>query len=182
MQIANCHHYPHATQPEQPAPPDRQSCPLTEGGPALTDYAPVGASKWIACHCCGRLFPAENVLRFRDHPDDALCVCCVEWLHVRSRPIVRRLYPIWQLPARLRARTTPRSPCDQDPARLTPTCLPDSSRWIAGRRPMARGRTRASVSSLTVDDVEQRLPEQEAAQVVGEEPADRFPGGGIATT
>ncbi len=45
-----------------------------------------------------------NVVRFYDHPDDALCVICVEWLHGRSRPIVRRLYPMWQVPARIRVR------------------------------------------------------------------------------
>lgn len=45
-----------------------------------------------------------NVVRFYDHPGDALCVICVEWLHSRSRPIVRRLYPIWQVPALIRVR------------------------------------------------------------------------------
>ena len=114
MQIANWHHYRHATRTEESAPLHRRSCERTEGGTALTDYPPPGAGEWVACHRCGRLFPAENVVRFCDHPGDALCVSCVEWLHARSRPIVRRLYPIWQLPAYIRARMTLGRLSDQD--------------------------------------------------------------------
>lgn len=72
----------------------------------MTDKAPA-SDTWLACHCCAKSFPAENVVRFHNHPEDALCVSCVEWLHNRSRPIARRLSPLWpgwQLPARIRAR------------------------------------------------------------------------------
>jgi uncharacterized paraquat-inducible protein A len=60
------------------------------------------ASHWVACHCCGKSFPAENLVNFADHPEDGICVVCVEWLHDRSRPIARRLNPIWQLHPRVR--------------------------------------------------------------------------------
>jgi hypothetical protein len=43
------------------------------------------------------------MVRFEYHPADALCVACVSWLYDRSRPIVRRLYPFWRLPVRIRA-------------------------------------------------------------------------------
>jgi hypothetical protein len=59
--------------------------------------------EWACCYCCGRSYPTTNMLRFRRHPSDALCVGCVAWLHDCSRPIIRRLYPIWQLPAFVRA-------------------------------------------------------------------------------
>jgi len=39
---------------------------------------------------------------------------------------------------------------------------------------------RASIAALTVDDVVQWLSVEEAAQVVGEQPAVRLPGGGVA--
>ena len=66
------------------------------------------ASHWIPCHCCGRSYPTENMVRFQRHPGDAVCVACVAWLGACSRPIVRRLYPLWQLPARVRAARTRR--------------------------------------------------------------------------
>lgn len=69
----------------------------------MTDKA-LSTCEWLPCHCCGKSFPAENVVRFHDHPDDALCVMCVEWLYGRSRPIARRLWPMWQAPARMRSR------------------------------------------------------------------------------
>lgn len=42
--------------------------PFTEGSLALTDDAP-GAGEWLACHCCGRSYAVENLVRFHDHPD-----------------------------------------------------------------------------------------------------------------
>lgn len=79
----------------------------------MTDKAPA-TRPWLPCHCCGRMFPAENLVNFHDHPDDALCVTCLEWLRSRARPIARRLYPMWQMPARIRAARTRRSlACDQ---------------------------------------------------------------------
>ena len=74
--------------------------------PALTEKRLPGAGDWVRCYCCGRSYLADHMVRFHDHPDDALCVGCVAWLHDRSRPVVRRLYPIWQLPALIRARRT----------------------------------------------------------------------------
>jgi hypothetical protein len=56
------------------------------------------------CHCCGRSFPVENMVAFHHNPGDHVCVTCIDWLDARSRPIARRLWPIWQLPARLRYR------------------------------------------------------------------------------
>jgi hypothetical protein len=47
------------------------------------------------------------MVRLHNHPDEALCVGCVAWLYDRSRPIARKLYPIWHLPARIRAWSTP---------------------------------------------------------------------------
>jgi hypothetical protein len=64
---------------------------------------PPDVGEWDSCYCCGRSYPAINMVRFHRHPGDALCVGCVTWLHGRSRPIIRRLYPIWQLPAFVRA-------------------------------------------------------------------------------
>lgn len=76
--------------------------PFTEGSLALTDDAP-GAGEWLACHCCGRSYAVENLVRFHDHPDDAVCVRCVAWLYSCSRPIVRKADPILRIPARIRA-------------------------------------------------------------------------------
>jgi len=72
----------------------------------VTDKAPATGT-WLACHCCAKWFPAENVVHFHKHPEDALCVSCVEWLHGQSRSIARRLsplWPIWHLPGRIRTR------------------------------------------------------------------------------
>jgi hypothetical protein len=85
-----------------PRPAEQYISPRADGRPTLAANTSAAGSEWVACRCCGKLFPAANVVRFRYHLDDAVCVCCVEWLHARSRPIVRRLYPIWQLPARLK--------------------------------------------------------------------------------
>jgi hypothetical protein len=74
----------------------------------VTDEA-LSAGAWLACHCCGKHFPAQNVIRFHDHPDDGLCLGCLEWLHNRGRHLARRLNPIWpgwQLPVRIRNRIT----------------------------------------------------------------------------
>jgi len=80
----------------------------------MPEDAVPAACGWADCHCCGRSYPAVNMVRFHAHPDDALCVTCVAWLSERSRPIVRRLYPVWQLPARVRAARTRRCiPTDQ---------------------------------------------------------------------
>ena len=59
-------------------------------------------SEWAPCHCCGLHYLASNMVRFECHPDDAVCVACVSWLYDRSRPIVRKLYPLWRLPGRIR--------------------------------------------------------------------------------
>jgi len=72
----------------------------------VTESALTGASDWASCHCCGKYYLAINMVRFEHHPDDALCVTCVAWLYDRSKPIFRKLYPIWELPARIRARRT----------------------------------------------------------------------------
>ena len=69
----------------------------------MADKAP-STDTWTECHCCGKWFPDINLVRFHSHPDDALCVTCVEWLRRRARPIARRLYPVWQVPARMRTR------------------------------------------------------------------------------
>jgi len=69
----------------------------------LTENALPATSHWSPCHCCGLHFLAANMVRFEYHPEDALCVACVSWLYDRSRPIVRRLYPLWRLPVRIRA-------------------------------------------------------------------------------
>jgi hypothetical protein len=73
----------------------------------VTDNESLGGGEWAPCHCCGRSYLTANMVRFQRHPDDAVCINCVSWLHDRSRPIVRKLYPTWQLPARLRALMTP---------------------------------------------------------------------------
>jgi len=62
-----------------------------------------GASQWLACRCCGKSFPAQNLVSFSKHPGEAICVRCTEWLYGRSRPIARRLSPFWQMPPRIRA-------------------------------------------------------------------------------
>jgi hypothetical protein len=63
----------------------------------------ASASHWLACHCCGKSFPAENLVNFLDHPEDVICVGCVEWLRDRSKPIARRLNPLWQVHPRIRS-------------------------------------------------------------------------------
>ncbi len=73
----------------------------------MTENALSGGRDWVPCHCCGRHYLAVNMVRFHSHPDDAVCVGCVAWLSNRSRPIVRKLHPISQLSARIRAWRTP---------------------------------------------------------------------------
>jgi hypothetical protein len=75
----------------------------TERSPALTENTLPGTSQWAPCHCCGLHYLAADMVRFEYHPDDALCVACVSWLYDCSRPIVRRLYPLWRLPGRIRS-------------------------------------------------------------------------------
>ena len=69
----------------------------------MTESALPATSQWAPCHCCGLHYLAANMVRFECHPADALCVACVSWLYDNSRPIVRRLYPLWRLPVRIRA-------------------------------------------------------------------------------
>jgi hypothetical protein len=84
------------------------SRPLTERSQALPETtSELGTAEWVACHCCGLSFPASRMVRFRNHPSDGLCVGCAEWLYACSRAIVRRAYPILQVPARIRAWMTP---------------------------------------------------------------------------
>ncbi len=71
---------------------------------------------WACCYCCGHSYLATNMVRFHRHPGDALCVSCVAWLHDCSRPIVRKLYPIWRLPAFVRAWMTAALPAAGCPA------------------------------------------------------------------
>jgi hypothetical protein len=75
----------------------------------MTENALTSARDWIPCHCCGRHYLVANMVRFELHPDDAVCIGCVAWLSHRSRPIVRKLHPIWHLSARIRAWRTPSS-------------------------------------------------------------------------
>lgn len=67
----------------------------------MTDTRDGDAREWAPCHCCGKSFPAANVVRFDKHPDDALCVGCAQWLNDRARPIARRNSPLWPRPARI---------------------------------------------------------------------------------
>jgi hypothetical protein len=73
----------------------------------MTENAPPDASDWLACRCCSRSYQAYNMVRFDRRPGDAICTTCAESLYTRSRPIHRRLHPIWPLTARIRARLTP---------------------------------------------------------------------------
>jgi hypothetical protein len=67
----------------------------------MTDTA-GDASQWAPCHCCGKSFPADTMVRFERHPEDALCVGCAQWLNDRARPLARRNSALWRLPARMR--------------------------------------------------------------------------------
>ena len=91
--------------PRHDGRPHRQ-LPVTARTVAVTEHVLPGGGDWAPCHCCGRSYPATNMVRFQYHPDDALCVSCVAWLYDRSRPIARKLYPIWPWLARIRARMT----------------------------------------------------------------------------
>ena len=75
----------------------------------MTENSPT-TSTWLPCHCCGKSFPDENLVHFHEHPEDALCLGCLDWLHNRSRTIARRLNPILKLPARRWTPTTRRRP------------------------------------------------------------------------
>lgn len=61
------------------------------------------AAQWAACYCCGLSFAASNMVAFHRYPEQGVCVGCVAWLYRRRRPIVRRIYPILQLPAATQA-------------------------------------------------------------------------------
>jgi hypothetical protein len=76
------------------------------GNVVILPAALPDVGEWAPCYCCGRSYLAANMVRFYRHPDDAVCVDCAAWLHDRSRPIIRQLYPIWRLPAFVRARLT----------------------------------------------------------------------------
>jgi len=69
----------------------------------VTDKAPASC-EWLLCHCCGRSFPAGNMVAFHRNPGDRVCVTCAAWLYDRSRPISRRLFPVWRLRARFPSR------------------------------------------------------------------------------
>jgi hypothetical protein len=76
--------------------------PLRTGQNLARAHSPsLAASEWAPCYCCGKSYGAENLVSFRCHPGDGICVLCAEWLYSCSRLIARRLHPIWQLPARL---------------------------------------------------------------------------------
>lgn len=75
----------------------------------MTENAPPGVSDWLACRCCNRSYEALNMVRFEHRPWHAICTTCAESLYTRSRPIHRRLHPIWPLAARIRARLSPAS-------------------------------------------------------------------------
>src|SRR5215469_7920479 len=100
------------------APHKPPAHPATERSTALTENAALADSEFVPCHCCGRSFPAPNMVRFDRHPGDAICVTCVAWLHDRSRPIARRLNPILPLAGRIRARSRLRE-SDDEPGCLT---------------------------------------------------------------
>lgn len=90
----------------------------------MTENAPPHVSDWLACHSCNRSYQAVNMMRFDYHPGDALCVTCAESLYNRSRPIHRRLHPIWPLAPRALARLRPARkrlpPLHPDPASAQP--------------------------------------------------------------
>jgi hypothetical protein len=67
---------------------------------ALTETMdePNGDAQWLACYCCGLSFVGSNMVAFHCHPDDRICVSCAAWLSSRSRPIARRIYPLWRMP------------------------------------------------------------------------------------
>jgi hypothetical protein len=73
----------------------------------MTENTPLDISHWLACRCCNRSYEALNMVRFDHRPGDAICTTCAEALYSRSRPIHRRLHPIWPLATRIRARLTP---------------------------------------------------------------------------
>jgi hypothetical protein len=106
----------------------------------MTDNALARIGDWAPCYCCGRSHLAANMVRFMHHPDDALCVACVAWLYDVSRPIVRKLYPLWQLPVRIRAWRAP-SPAPMTtngrppaPTPLCPQTEPTEATYEASRR------------------------------------------------
>lgn len=72
----------------------------------MTKTTPPDVSDWLACRCCNRSYPALNMIRFECSPGDAICVTCAESLYSQSRPIHRRLHPVWPLVTRIRARLT----------------------------------------------------------------------------
>jgi hypothetical protein len=82
-------------------------CPSCGAAPVLASVVTSQVDEWVPCFCCGRSFAAVNMVSFERHPDHSVCVACTEWLYTRSRPIARRLSPIWKLPARIRSRATP---------------------------------------------------------------------------
>jgi hypothetical protein len=78
----------------------------------VTKTAPPDVSDWLACRCCNRSYQTLDMIRFDYRPGDAICVTCAESLYSQSRPIRRRLHPIWPLAARIRARLTAVMPRD----------------------------------------------------------------------
>jgi hypothetical protein len=75
--------------------PDAAARPLTAATADADD-------QWLACYCCGLSFVGSNMVAFRCHPEDRVCVGCAAWLSSRSRPIARRIYPLWRMPTYFR--------------------------------------------------------------------------------
>lgn len=55
--------------------------------------ATAAAHKGLACYCCGGSFDAADLVRFSRHPQDGVCAGCAAWLHERSLPVTRKIYP-----------------------------------------------------------------------------------------
>jgi hypothetical protein len=36
----------------------------------MTETAPPVVDEWVPCHCCGRTYPAADMVRFHSHPED----------------------------------------------------------------------------------------------------------------
>lgn len=59
----------------------------------MTITGDEAAGQWLRCFCCGLWFEVGNMVRFEKHPEDGVCVGCATWLHHRSQPIIRKIYP-----------------------------------------------------------------------------------------
>jgi hypothetical protein len=105
----------------------------------MTENALPGVGDWAPCYCCRRSYLAANMVSLCHRSGDVLCVSCVAWLYDRSRPIVRKLHPIWEWPARIRLRRTPAPVTTNNhrgPPEPTALCFPSRaahSEWGDGR-------------------------------------------------